>query len=162
MNYEKSEPFSGSPAKAIDFVAVLLASSGFRIEERSDTTLRAKGSWFLTSTTKNNMFGVSMLKLQATGGLLRAEATIDAAKRLLQLLGLILSIVFVATTTVFLFVPMRNHHGELLPTDQRLEILLLPYIPWLVLGPLVAWIFRSRARKTVDNLLHNAATMAFQ
>jgi hypothetical protein len=160
MNYETSESFSGSPAKAIEFAAAALTTGGFRIEDHSETMLQAKGSG--TCNNKNAYYGISLLTLRVSGGILRAEATIDAGKRILRLLGLVLSIVFAATVLVFVVTPMTNHHGQSLPVNQRLLLPLLPFAPWPVLAPVMAMVFRSRARKAVDTLVHNAAAMASQ
>jgi hypothetical protein len=78
MNYESSQPFNGNPAKAIDFAAMTLAAIGFRIDERTDSTLRASG--YFTSTNKNAWFGVSQVILRVSGGLVSAQAQLDGPK----------------------------------------------------------------------------------
>jgi hypothetical protein len=158
MNYESSQPFRGNPAGAINFAAATLAASGFRIQERTDTTLRVSGGMF--NSNKNPLFGSSQITLSVSGGRVQASAKIDGPKRVMLLVAVILFFTFGLIVVTFLLASMHDQHGHTAGTHQKLILGLLPLCPWPVVIPLMYFLVRYKARKAVDTLVHNAATMA--
>jgi hypothetical protein len=156
MTCEITEPFRGDSRRAMDFVMAALTAAGFRIEKSNDTTLSATAPMMM-STRQNPLLGASRLEIAISGGSLTARADLTGARRLFQILGVMMvAMMAIGETATILLVSLHKYHGR---TPGRLVefIPLMALSPWPILLPLMYQFTKRNARRAVQTLLHNAA-----
>lgn len=151
--YETSRSLEGDAGRALDFAAATLAAMGFTIEARRPTELDANGPG-LRCAGRSPLRGISAIHLRASAGTLSATADLSSCRRMFLVLGMMLVGMAVFLLVLFNTIPIhrRGPYYWWMPAA--------PLAPWPVLLPaMYAWANRS-ARKAVDTLIQNAATMA--
>jgi hypothetical protein len=155
MTHEISEPFHGDASRAMQFAAASLTAAGFRIDEVTDTALRATGR-MMCNSKENPLVGVSNLEIVAGGGTLRGRAELNSLKKFFFLMVFVLLGVLAVVEIIFLLVPMHDNSGHLTGHWMML-VPLLAMSPWVVLLPLIYVFMLKRVKRAAETLLHNCA-----
>jgi hypothetical protein len=153
MTYETTEAYRGDPRRALDFLAGILTAYGYRIEELTDSTLRAAAATMFSNGRRYPLLGAANIEFTASGGLLRARADVTGGKKLFLAMGL--GMLFPMAFLEWIFLAGRLHDQ---PAGQWVAVVpALVVCPWLVLLPLIYRYSQGRARRGIQLLLHNAA-----
>jgi len=157
MIYEASEISRGDPGRAIEFLTTTLTGAGFRIDSRTNSTLVvSRASLF---AAQNQALLASKIEFTIGGGTISARSELKPPT-------LIFSIVIVAEliSMVVLFVVL-NHavaqpgHAPI-PRMLRQWLPLTPLAPLIVILPALYFSRKTMHKKTVDTLVHNAASVS--
>jgi hypothetical protein len=147
FDYDRTVSLGGPAARAIDAATAAFNANGFRIRERGESSIEAEGPG-INNSRENPILGASLVQLRVFGDSLSLRAELRAIGRLFRFLGLLIAALAVANTT-WLLVVYRHRPGF------ALLLGLLPFVPWVVLLPLMAAWFRRRTVRALDALLHN-------
>ena len=147
--YLSTSVISGPPEAAIRVVRDALMANAFTITSLSPTAFEATGPG-LSSSNQNALLGVSKATFRAEQGLLHVEAELGGAARL----GLFVMVFpFVLGGILIITLSAVNRPKALLAP-------LLAVAPWVVIGPLMARMFRRRTEKAINALLLSAASIS--
>jgi hypothetical protein len=154
MRYENQVPFRGDLGRAFDLAIASLTSLGFRIVEKTATSVAFEGPG-MVNTRQSPLTGASAIQLSAAGPDLRLEADLGGVAGMARflyvfpfLLGAILLGVF-----ALVFARMGAFWIAAVAVGGAIS-------PWLVLSPLMARWVRVRTTRALDVLLENAAAAA--
>jgi hypothetical protein len=151
MSYTASLIVAGSPEKALSAVRDALVANGFTFTVADRTEFTATGPG-MNSNNQNAIRGVSQITVRAVGTTLQAEAELGAARRLGRFAMLFPPGLCLLLAVVFGVLHPKQPSAALVP--------LLLAVPWLVLGPLLAWFLKRKTEQSVDALLHSAAAIS--
>jgi len=149
MPYVSATVISGPPEEALKVVRDALVANAFTILSATPTEFTAAGPG-LTSSRQNSLLGASKVSLRVENSVLHLQAELGGAARL----GLFATL-FPLALGVFLAVVLglaRKPNGLIAP--------LLAVGPWLVVGPLMAVLFRKRTEKALNALLQSTAAIS--
>lgn len=152
MDYDHTENFPGDSSAGLKNIAETFTQLGFRIVHRDGQSVRMTGPG-MNNTRQSPLVGVSALTLEARPGSLRLEADFGSLDRLMKFMG-----IFIAAMALFFLVLF----GFLFRGRPNFSLwtVVLPFLPWPVLYPIIRSVLRRRLARALDNLLHNAAMMA--
>jgi hypothetical protein len=152
MDYSHTQDYPGDSTRALEHIVETFSQLGFRIEKRDPRSVQLTGPG-MNNTRQSPLVGVSALSIEARPGSIALAANFGAIDRLLRLMSIIMLSLLVFLLVLFAFVFRDN-------PDYHMWITLLPFLPWVVLHPLLRSILRRRLKRALDNLLHNVAMMA--
>jgi hypothetical protein len=149
MQYVSATPIAGPPEAAIKIVRDALVANAFTIVSASPTAFEATGPG-LISSNQNSLMGISKASVRAEQGVLQVQAELGGAARL----GLFVMVFpFVLGGVLILTLHLANRPNGLLAP-------VLAVSPWVVLGPLMARLFRRRTEKAINALVLSAASIS--
>ncbi len=151
MQYASSLPFSGNVDHAFRLAESALVALGFRIAERTPTSLRLAGPG-MNSTRESALVGASQIQVHGTRGELTLNADLGGVERMARFvilfplgLGLALALFFALT-----FGPAQ---GAALTAAGGYILL------WMFVGPLMSRYIRARTCRGLDALLASMVTI---
>jgi hypothetical protein len=154
---EENITFNGDSSRALDTALRTLLPLGFEIESQGSGYLALKGPG-MNSTRQNALQGISHAEFSANRGSLRVRAELGGVDRMQRFLvflliglGLFDSLVFIGLW--YFLDPLRAH-------PWFLVIPLITFIPWIIIGPLLARWIDKRTREALGVLLHNMAMLS--
>ncbi|HNT36616.1 MAG TPA: hypothetical protein PKH07_16635 [bacterium] len=148
MDYEKTVPFEGNLSKVIELATSVFTPFGLAIASRSDSSVEFTGA-NLWITSQNPFVAISRIRIQGTGTQLTLTADLKGLQRLFRFVGLMLCGMALAFVLVF---GLFFRQGDLL---TRVVLPVLPFVPWIVLFPILKYVIRSRTCQALDILLQN-------
>jgi hypothetical protein len=157
MDFSAKQRFSGNLDKAFTLAESALTAIGFRITERSDSTLELVGPG-MNSSRDSALVGASRIQMRGDRHELSLEAELGGVARMTRFvtffppallfgLGLLLSIVFSV-----LFGPGLWILAVFAAVGGNALV-------WMLLGPLIARSMQARTRKGLESLLANMVTV---
>jgi hypothetical protein len=157
MQYTSSLPFRGDQAKAFELAASALTALGFRLTERTESSLQFVGPG-MNSSRESGLMGATGIRISGDRDQLSLEADLGGMARLSRFamffpLGLFLAIAIVSAVVLAVL------HG---PGDWMFAVAApmgVMAIIWSVLGPLMARSFRARTERALDTLLSNMVSV---
>jgi hypothetical protein len=157
MVYEKTVQFKGDIGQALDTAKNTVLPHGFRIINRSDSTLEAVGPGTLWTKGQDPLVGVSRFSISVPGEEIRIDAELGGVTKTIKYLT-----VFIAAMAVFFLILFGFLFGLRQGADisKVLWMSLAPFVPWPAVIPLMAMWLKSRTCKGLDTLLHNMVVLA--
>jgi hypothetical protein len=153
MQYNASLPFRGNADKAFRLAESALTAVGFRITDRSPTSLEVQGP-SMFGGRQNEFAGASRVGLTNGNGEMALDAELGGVERMKRFITL-----FPAGVCLFLMVVLTVVFSLTMgPGPWTLPVLAVTggnAILWLILGPVIAKIFRARTLRALDTLLAN-------
>jgi hypothetical protein len=154
MDYSKGIPFVGDCEVALNAARLVLMQHGFTFGSIKDGVFEATGPG-MSSSKQNPLMGASSVRITCAGGELRIEASFASIRKLGRTLAAVFAGVAVLLCAIFAVV----FWGQ----DPRLALMgIAPFLPWIVLLPVLLSMLRKRTIRALDALLANAAAMAQQ
>ena len=148
MDYTKSEKVEGESIKIIKSCMTTLAATGFNIDNKTDNSLECSAN-MIYNTKQNPLLGSSKIYINHFDNNLTLKADFGNVRKLLKFLSIFL---FFLATGLYLLFKYALPHNE----DADLSIIIISSIgPWIILIPLMYFIFKSRLTKALDSLLNN-------
>lgn len=148
MDYEKTAPFDGDFDKVTNLAISVFTPFGFSITERTDSGVEFAGA-NLWLTSQNPFIAISRIRFASTGTQMTVSAELKGLQRLFGIIGWILLGMAMAFVLSFGFL-LRG--GDVV---TRFVVPVLPFVPWVVLFPVLKHVIRSRTRQALDVLLQN-------
>ncbi len=160
QTHEASAEMRGDPRAVLDALVIALASSGFRVERRTDTEVELTGPAGFGSQHQA-VVGASRIVAKAAHRRLVLTAELGQVARLRRfltffppamcvalfgVLGIVFAFTFDAAKWKFV--------GGLLGAILGIQV-----VTWLILGPLIARKFESKAKAAIDALATSVATI---
>ncbi|MDQ3818686.1 MAG: hypothetical protein M3362_13545, partial [Acidobacteriota bacterium] len=140
MEYAKTVPFTGRPAKALDIARSTLLPLGFQVVSSSDYELRATGPG-INSTRENPLKGISEAAIVVRSSTIEMQAALGGVRKMKMFLtffplgmALLFLIVF---GTLALSVPAFRHWWVFL-------IPLAALAPWIFISPMMIRMIERR------------------
>jgi hypothetical protein len=152
MQYHTTTPYRGDTTAAMKRLVETFSQLGFRIEQRETHAVELTGPG-MHNTRQSPLVALSRVRIETARGELSLSADYGALDRLLRFMGVFLVSLAVFLCVVFAIV-FRNRPGF------HLWLVVLPFVPWPFLLPLLGVVLRRRVRRALDNLIHNTAMMA--
>lgn len=157
MQYRSSLPFHGDPVEAFGLAETALTALGFRITERSPSSVRFDGPG-MHSTRQSPLLGASRLRLVVGPNEIAMDAELGGAARMARFvrlfpigliagIGILLSVVFFLVFGPGIWITVV---GGALSANAAL---------WLFLAPLMARGIRTRTERALDTLLANLVSV---
>jgi hypothetical protein len=157
MVYEKTVPFDGDVGQALDTAMNTILPHGFRIINRSDSTLEAVGPGTHWTKGQDPLVGVSKLSISGLGKEIRIDAQLGGVTKTVKYM-----ILFIVAMAVFFLiwyaVTFGLRQGE--DISKVLWMSLAPFVPWPAVIPLMTMWLKSRTCKALDTLEHNMVVLA--
>lgn len=154
-DYACTQPFHGNASSAIELACVVLASIGFRIDDRTPTRIEAVGPG-LSNSRQNALLGASLLRIHCAGGSIHLEAELAGLRRLARFVTWF-PIVMTVSLAAILAVTFQATLGPGAWPMPLAAIVGGNGMLWLVLSPLAIRTMRRRTLRSIDDL---AATLA--
>lgn len=160
MSHTATVPFNGDSAKAFDLAIATLTPIGFRLEEKTPSSLRFSGPGMLSSR-QSPLLGASSIQLVAGTNELVLTADLAGLRPLSRFI-----VLFPLTLCLFLLLLAVAMSAIFFPERLGLTVVLasLPLgvnaLMWLVLGPVLIRFFTRRTHRALDVFLHNLAVVA--
>ncbi len=154
-DYERSEPFGGNPAAAIDFARSILAQAGYRVDNTDSGIVAEHEGGFIRSQSGNPLYGASPIRVTVSGGRLSVTAGFGGVDKVKG---------FIVKLLLGLAVGLGGGLGLLfaLLFDQQWPILLgaglgggIPLLQLPIHWLIVPAVIRRRAVSGLDTLVHN-------
>jgi hypothetical protein len=157
MVYENTVPFDGDVGQALDTAMNTILPHGFRIINRSDSTLEAVGPGTLWTKGQDPLVGVSKLSISVPAREIRVDAELGGVTKIIKYLT-----VFIVAMAVFFLILFGFIFGQRQGADisKVIWMSLAPFVPWPVVIPLMAMWLKSRTCKALDTLEHNMVVLA--
>ncbi len=162
-DFELQTPFDGDVAKALDHVATILSSSGFKITARSDREMGFEGPPMPQGHHEMSRFwGASAVKVSRTSGALRLSVSMgafDRANVLAMQIGAVLVVLAFGAAGSAAFLA----EGSLSSKEAAVLFLGLPLLCFVPVWLIVRLAVKSQEKRIRDSfgvLLNNAAMLA--
>ncbi len=157
MEYESTISFQGNAETALKFARAALAQAGFQVTPVEDGSFQARYSGW-PDTRRNPLLGASTVVVAATDDSLNLGASLGGVRKLHKFLLIFIggmALLFLLGFGAFLLPRVRA--GELPPFVLLIPV--APFLPWLVLIPVIVRMYASRVRAALHTLLENARTV---
>lgn len=154
MTYKTEVALTGAPDRALAVVRDALLANGFELLNERSGRLEFEGPGVRRSR-QNGLCGISRATIGVTASDLSAEAELGGAASLGRFV-----IVFPFAVALLLVVIFAVHFYLSGEVADRWKLLLVPVIaavPWGILGPVLAWLYRARSQRALDRLLRSAS-----
>ncbi len=156
-DFRYSVPYRGDGTRAMAVAQAAFAQAGFRLERMTATELRVIGPG-MRNTRVDPLRGATLAGVTIGGGEIRMEAVLGGAVWVQRLLALLLGGMAV------LFLVGFGIAWAVLPSLRDFAwiwfFILLPFLPWVGLGPVLAWAVRRAGEGALRNLVDNMAVAA--
>ena len=160
-------PFHGDAAKALDVVATMLSSDGFRITSRAAYELELAGPPTPIGYHEMSRFwGASTINVSQKGGALRLKAAMDGFNRgNVVAAQLVLGIMALLAAALFSIVSVNDGLAGLLSLEAVMLVaglpLLIAGVIWLAVRQANTW-HEKRIKRSFETLLNKAVILAQQ
>ena len=145
--YSRSAPFEGDPERAWETASNILMGNHFQVMHEEKDYLEFVGTVAMTSTQQSPLMGATRIRLTRREHSLLLIAELGGVQAMTRFLVIFLTMLMVALAALIL--ALKGLSGAML--------VLLPFVPWLVLVPLMARMMRQRTVAALDTLLANIA-----
>ncbi len=156
-DFRYSVPYRGDGTRAMAVAQAAFAQAGFRVERMTATELRVVGPG-MRGARVDPLRGATLAGVTIGGGEIRVEAALGGAVWVQRLLGLLLGGMAV------LFLVGFGIAWAVLPSLRAFAwiwfFVLLPFLPWVGLGPVLALAVRRAGEGALRNLVDNMAVAA--
>lgn len=155
MEYSKTVPFAGTPAKALEVAKATLLPQGFQVIPGSGYELRAIGPGFNT-TRENPLKGISAASIIVRSSAIEMKATLGGVEKMKKFL------IFFPLGMALLFLIVFGVLAFTKPVLRRPTFFLIPLAalsPWLFLAPLMSRMIGRRTVQAIDTLLNNMVAL---
>ncbi len=149
MYYEKDVPCPECKEAVFETIKQTLLPLSFRIVQENDTALELKSTGSLWTNDKQPLMGISNITVDIEGQNLKVRAHLGGLKK--SIWYLIIFLLFMTIQFVVIFGIAKGFSRKTLFMCLRLF-----FLPWLIITPLMYFVFKSRAFKAVDIMLSNA------
>ena len=156
MRYEKTEQFEGDLTKAIEVAKNTFLPNGFQIINSSDLALEVANRSGLWGYNQHPLNGVSKAWVSKSHGGVTLKAELGGVTKMVKYLTFFISAMVIFFLLVFGIV-FGLAQGQ--PVSKVLLISLGPFVPWLIIIPLMGIWFKNRACRALDILLNNMVTL---
>src|SRR3954468_24541825 len=155
MQYTASRPSHGDPDKAFDLALAALTSLGFRLDQRTTSSVELSGPG-MNSNRQSPLLGASRLNISFREGQLDLAAELQAAERLARfarVFSIALTFVLGLTLLIVFGTMFAGRAAPLLWLGPVVGVTLLNGGVWAVLGPLIPRNIQRRTRHGLESLL---------
>ena len=149
MHYEKDLPCPENKEAVFKTIKQTLLPLSFRIVRENDTTLEFKSTGSLWTNDKEPLLGISNITVDIEGQNLKVRAHLGGLKK--SIWYLIIFLLFMMIQFVVIFGIFTGSIRE-----TFLKFLRMFFIPWLIITPIMYFVFKSRAFKAINIMLSNA------
>jgi len=151
MVYEKTIPFTGNAAEALDIVKNTFIPNGYQITESTESSILLKGKNLLWLEKQNNpLIGISQIDIQISNSTISVKAELgNITKAIIAAAIFIIGMGLLMATIFSIIFVGKKEANALVAVFYSLS-------PWPVLVPLFFFFFKYRTRKAIDILLNNA------
>jgi hypothetical protein len=158
MQFTHSVLFEGNPDRAFDLACSSLTAIGFRLANKTESSLEWIGPG-MHGSRQNPLMGASFIQIHHHNRELKLDAELGGIERMARFLkyfpaillggiGIVLSIVLLIAT------------GPGVWVYPLFGVLAINAVVWMIVGPILTRQFRSRTEKSLDTLLNNMAAMS--
>lgn len=151
MEYQQTLTIKGDGKALLDSTMQLLMAQGFSIVKKENFYLEVAGH-NVHSSNQNPMLGASKIVFSISGRQLHVDAELKGFKKLITILSMMMVVMAIGFVMMAMFLPNTD-------PDFRPYHAALPLLPWVVLMPLMARIFKKRTIKTLDTFVANLAML---
>lgn len=149
MHYEKDAPCPEHKEAVFETIKQTLLPLNFRIIRENDTVLELKSSGSLWINGQNPLMGISDITVDIEGQNLKVRAHLGGLKKTIWYL--IIFLLFMTIQFVVIFGIAKGFSRKTLFMCFRLF-----FLPWLIITPLMYFVFKSRAFRAINIMLSNA------
>jgi hypothetical protein len=149
MYYEKVVPYPECKESVFEMIKQTFLPLSFRIVRENDTTLELKSSGSLWTNDKEPLMGISNITVDIEGQNLKVKAHLGGLKKSIWYLFLFLLFMMIQFVVIF-----GIFTGSI--KETFVKYLSMFFLPWLIITPMLYFVFKSRAFKAVDIMLSNA------
>ncbi len=146
MDYEVARSHHGDPQRILNTIRDQLIQRSFRIERQFENGLALHGPG-MHSSRQDAVLGMTQVEVHVTSTEVSLQAELGGVRFLKWSVTLFPPGLGLGLFVLFLFV-LPNRGAAFAP--------LLATAPWLVLGPLMASMFKKRTIRAIDTMLDNA------
>ncbi|MHC4726090.1 MAG: hypothetical protein ACYS17_02590 [Planctomycetota bacterium] len=149
MHYEKDVPCPERKEAVFETIKQILLPLNFRIIRENDTGLELKSTGSLWTNDKNPLMGISNFTADIEGQNLKVRAHLGGLKK--SIWYLIIFLLFMMIQFVVIFGIAKGFSRKTLFMCLRLF-----FLPWLIITPMMYFVFKSRAFRAINIMLSNA------
>lgn len=146
MPYEMSIDIRGDGQQALQFAKRILVGAGFNITRSEQNRLCAENGQYILSSRVSPLRFMSHVEFEIRGNVLQVSAEFNAIRRLMVLIGGLLIVMAVAFVAFFSY--LRREDESFQPYT-----VLVPFVPWVALLPLMSWFFEWQGKKALESLI---------
>lgn len=116
----------------------------------------------MNSSRENAIRGVTEARVLSDRGVIEIQAELGGVARLGRFVTLFPLVLGVVLAMIFLLIVWANGELGKQPANVWIPLIapLLSTLPWLILGPWIARLFRRRTERAIESLLQSAAHCA--
>ncbi len=161
MDYHYEVTCLASADEALRIIRDALIANGFGIEAREEFQFTARGPGMLSSR-ENAIRGVTKARVTSSRGRIEIQAELGGVARLRRFVTLFPIALGMLLATTFLLIVWATGELGKRPVNVWIPLVapLLSTLPWLILGPWMARLFRRRTERAIELLLQSAANNA--
>ena len=149
MHYERDLPCPENKEAVFKTIKQTLLPLSFRIIRENDTALELESSGSLWTNDREPLLGISNITVEIEGENLKVRAHLGGLKK--SIWYLILFLLFMLINFVVIFGIFTGSVRE-----TFVKYLGMFFLPWLIIAPIMYFVFKSRAFKAIDIMLNNA------
>jgi hypothetical protein len=146
MDYAVTRSHKGDPQRILSTIRDQLIQRNFRIERQFENGLAFHGPG-MHSSRQDALLGMTHVEVHVTSNEVSLQADLGGVRFLKWFVTLFPPGLGLGLFVLFLFV-LPNRGAAFAP--------LLATAPWLVLGPVMAWLFKKRTTSAIETMLDNA------
>lgn len=156
-DFRYSAPYAGDASRAMAMAQAAFVQAGFRLEHLTGTELRAIGPG-MRGTRVDPLRGATLVSLTVGTHEIRVEAVLGGATWVRRFLALLLggmaALFLVGFGIAWAVVPALREFAWIW------LLILLPFLPWIGLGPVLARAVRRAGEEALQTLVDNMAVAA--
>jgi hypothetical protein len=147
MDYENRTLIQGDPIKVLEAALNILVAMGFSIVKKEKYLLELSDPG-LHSSKQNPILGASKIIVSINGNELVVQAEYGGIRKLMKFITILIVVMAISFLIFFTFLFGKQ-------SDNIVYISLAPFLPWIVLLPLMSNIFQKRIKKSLDTFVNN-------
>ncbi len=147
--YEHRVPYTGSAEEAFGIAEKTLLPLGYKLEYQGSDTLDAVGPG-MRSTKQPALLGATLLQFVAGGKEIHLRATLGGVRSMRNFLVSLIA----GLGLFFLLLVAAISLSDAFPSRLTFMVL-LPLVPWVVIGPIMIRAVRTRTTNAIDTLMEN-------
>jgi hypothetical protein len=161
LTYNSTVLVKGNGRRALEMAFVVLASAGFRVENKTASSVQCLAPQMIMHSPRNAFPGASKVRIEVAAGRMSMVAELGGVARLRRFLR-VLPVCITLFMGLVLGVTFVVKFGAAKIGDWGLAVLaviVLPLILFAFLGPFIVRHVESHTRTALDTLMKNVTVM---
>lgn len=152
--YKISKAFSGSQEQLLRSFVTTLTQLGFRLEKQSHDTKEFLGPG-MSTTRQSPLLGASVIHVKIEGRYVKVNAELGGVTRMKRFMVILIGSLCVGLGLIFGGLAaaglLKSRNGG----EVHWWVVLLPFLPWIFLIPLISRSLEKRTRNAIETMVHN-------